>query len=189
MASSSRGMDVRETRQEAMSDDNVLVARSIKGCKVRGCTKPSLKNGFCEKHAGEMEIYSQIISDIGRKDKKLCKVPGCSNPAHARGYCNTHYGQLWRSGKISPELRPRRRSRRNRDETAAVRIPKELETLNLQLNKARELYNSVVGFESRLRWRREIRHLEIEIDRVKLELGNLQAQGLTQTSEAYAENG
>ncbi|MFA4987762.1 MAG: hypothetical protein WC712_14375 [Candidatus Brocadiia bacterium] len=149
--------------------------KASRTCKVYGCTKTIVKSGLCEKHATEMDLYSQIISDIGRKDKKLCKVPGCANPAHARGYCNTHYGQLWRSGKISPELRPRRRSRRNRDETAAVRIPKELETLNMQLNKARELYNSVVGFESRLRWRREIRHLEVEIDRVRIELGNLQS--------------
>jgi hypothetical protein len=144
--------------------------KSPKTCKARGCTKPVSKNGYCEKHAKEMDLYAQIISDIGRKDKKLCKVPGCGNPAHARGYCNTHYGQLWRSGKISPELRPRRRSRKCRDERATVRIPKELETLIIQLAKARELYDCVVGSENRLRWRREIRHLEQEIDRVKEEL-------------------
>lgn len=143
---------------------------AIKLCKVRICARPVHRNGFCEKHAMEIELYSQIISDIGRKDKNLCKVPGCTNPAHARGYCNTHYGQLWRSGKISAELRPRRRSRRGSSDNSIVRIPKELEALGLQLAKARELYDSVMGFESRLRWRREICHLEIEIGRVRKEL-------------------
>ncbi len=156
--------------------------RSFKPCKVRSCNRPASKNGFCEKHATEMELYSQIISDIGRKDKKLCKVPGCSNAAHARGYCNTHYGQLWRSGKISPELRPRRRTRRNKDDKASVRIPKELETLNIQLHKAKEFYDSVIGFESRLRWRREIRHLEREISRVQLEL-NISSKKRSMESE------
>ncbi|RKY20695.1 MAG: hypothetical protein DRP90_03110 [Planctomycetota bacterium] len=147
-----------------------LTPKAFQPCKARGCNKPAVRDGLCEKHAREMELYSQIISDIGRKDKELCKVPGCNNPRHARGYCNTHYGQLWRSGKISPELRPRRRSRRSRKDDSAIRIPKELERLNMQLAKARELYNSVVGFESRLKWRREIRHLENEIEKVKAEL-------------------
>ena len=149
--------------------------KSFTPCKARGCNKPASCNDFCTKHAEEIEKYSQIISDIGRKDKELCKVPGCNNPRHARGYCNTHYGQLWRSGKISPELRPRRRSRRNRGDKSAVMIPKELETLNLQLAKAWELYDSVVGFENRIRWRREIRHLEKEIKRVSAELSRLQS--------------
>ncbi|MDZ7815173.1 MAG: hypothetical protein U5N86_03935 [Planctomycetota bacterium] len=144
--------------------------KAFNPCKVRACKKPAVREGYCEKHAKEVELYNQVVSEIGRKDKKLCKVPGCKNQAHARGYCNTHYGQLWRSGKISPELRPRRRSRRNRDDKTAVRIPKELDTLNGQLIKAKEHYECVVGFENRIRWRREIKHLQKEIERVRAEL-------------------
>ncbi len=152
--------------------DPTKQVKPVKTCKVRGCLRNVDRNGYCEKHAKEMELYAQIISHIGRKDKKLCKVPGCSNQAHARGYCNTHYGQLWRSGKISLELRPRRRTRKSRDEKGTVRIPKELETLIVQLTKARELYEAVVGHENRLRWRREIKQLETEIERIKSELDN-----------------
>ncbi|MFA4985889.1 MAG: hypothetical protein WC712_04835 [Candidatus Brocadiia bacterium] len=144
--------------------------KTIERCSVNGCNQPSVESEkYCSKHLMQLQNYNQIISEVGRQKKKLCKVSGCTNPAHARGYCNTHYGQLWRSGKISPELRPRRRnaeegylSERER-QIIRLRYQKERETLERELKRARMIYQVVIGYEGRLRWRREIESLEREL--------------------------
>ena len=134
--------------------------KTVERCVVNGCNQPVVEGTkHCSKHLGQLQNFSQIISEVGRTKKKLCKVPGCTNPAHARGYCNTHYGQLWRSGKISPELRPRRKtleegylSDRER-QIIRLRYQKERETLERELKRARMIYQVVIGYEGRLRWR------------------------------------
>ena len=148
--------------------------KAIERCAVNGCNQPVVdEEKYCSKHLNQLQNYNQIISEVGRSKKKLCKVPGCTNPAHARGYCNTHYGQLWRSGKISPELRPRRRSadegylsERER-QIIRLRYQKERETLERELKRARMIYQVVIGYEGRLRWRREIESLERELRKLR----------------------
>lgn len=93
--------------------------------------------------------------------QRQCIVPGCSNKAHAKGYCRKHYGQIWRKGKIySTSDEENREKSVQRDDTDRMRA------LERELRRAEMMYRNVVGFEGRLKWRREIDEVRKEMKRL-----------------------
>jgi len=92
-----------------------------------------------------------------------CIVENCPNPAHAKGYCRRHYGQIWRRGMIYDT------SKRQRDEDESLLRRDDLERLRAlerELQKAQQMYDVVVGFEGRVKWRRQIVAVQEEIRRL-----------------------
>lgn len=92
-----------------------------------------------------------------------CIVEGCPNPSHAKGYCRRHYGQIWRRGMIYDT------SKRQRDEDESLLRRDDLERLRAlerELQKAQQMYEVVVGFEGRVKWRRQIVAVQEEIRRL-----------------------
>lgn len=91
-----------------------------------------------------------------------CMVEGCGLPVHAKGYCRRHYGQIWRKGEISPT---------RIEKEQVCRSPRadmeRLRALERELKKAEHMYQVVVGYEGRVRWRREMDAVRAEI--VKIE--------------------
>src|SRR5262245_4960409 len=82
-----------------------------------------------------------------------CIVEGCPNPSQAKGYCRRHYGQIWRRGMIYNET-----PRESLDPSAShlKRDDQErLLALERELRRAQQMYNVVVGFQGRIKWRRE----------------------------------
>lgn len=94
-----------------------------------------------------------------------CIVPGCTNKAHAKGYCRKHYGQIWRKGKIYSEDEEKRAKEKTnyRDDTDRMRA------LERELRRAHMMYRNVIGFEGRLKWRREIDEVKKEMERLGME--------------------
>ncbi|MCX7804654.1 MAG: hypothetical protein N3A38_05630 [Planctomycetota bacterium] len=93
-----------------------------------------------------------------------CIVEGCGNPAHAKGYCRKHYGQIWRRGEIYRG--PGTQS--NMVESGIRRDDRErLRALERELKKAQHMYEVVVGFEGRLKWRREMEAVLAEIRKIE----------------------
>jgi len=89
-------------------------------------------------------------------------VEGCYSPIHAKGYCRRHYGQIWRKGEISPARVERESASRS------TRADMErLRALERELKKAEHMYQVVVGYEGRVKWRREMDAVKAEI--MKLE--------------------
>jgi len=85
-------------------------------------------------------------------------VDGCSAPVHAKGYCRRHYGQIWRKGEISPNRVERESiSRSSRADMERLRA------LERELKKAEHMYQVVVGYEGRVKWRREMDAVKAEI--------------------------
>ncbi len=94
--------------------------------------------------------------------RSRCMVEGCSAPVHAKGYCRRHYGQVWRKGEISPSRVEREIcSRSSRADMERLRA------LERELKKAEHMYQVVVGYEGRVKWRREMDAVKTEI--MKLE--------------------
>jgi len=91
-----------------------------------------------------------------------CIVAGCGNRAHAKGYCRKHYGQIWRKGKIYSAEEEKMVNERfaHRDETDRMRA------LERELRRAEIMYQNVIGFEGRLKWRREINEVKKEMMRL-----------------------
>lgn len=104
------------------------------------------------------------------KDKKdQCVVPGCASPQHAKGYCNTHYGQMWRKGEISPEKKSKSKNIKDAAKTLEKRRrdrQERLDTLQREFNRARSMYEIVVGFEGRMKWRKEMDSVKEEIEKL-----------------------
>lgn len=92
--------------------------------------------------------------------QRSCQFPGCSNPTHARGLCSAHYGQLWRKGYLSPLVwrNPRRCRSINVSE-----LRDDLWDAQDKLRIAEKCYESVMGVQDRLRWRREVAALKAEV--------------------------
>lgn len=88
-----------------------------------------------------------------------CVVEGCPNPAHAKGYCRRHYGQIWRRGMIYNDT-PRERTTAPE---SGMRRDDRLKALERELKKAQQMYDVVVGFQGRIKWRREIEAVQHEI--------------------------
>lgn len=94
-----------------------------------------------------------------------CMVQGCENRVHAKGYCRKHYGQIWRKGKIytQKDLGAGKKSgvkTPQRDDTDRMRA------LERELRRAEMMYKNVIGFEGRLKWRREIVEVKKEMTRL-----------------------
>ena len=105
-----------------------------------------------------------------------CTVPGCDNRIHAKGYCRKHYGQIWRKGKIyaqQDEAPPRLEAERpiSRDDTDRMRA------LERELRRAEMMYRNVIGFEGRLKWRREIVEVKKEMTRLGMPIPLPEASG------------
>ena len=101
-----------------------------------------------------------------------CIVEGCPNPSHAKGYCRRHYGQIWRRGTIYNDT--------PKDQTTApesgMRRDDRLKALERELKKAQQMYEVVVGFQGRIKWRREIEAVQHEIRKLtESEVENLPA--------------
>lgn len=97
--------------------------------------------------------------------RKSCIVEGCKNFSHARGYCRKHYGQIWRKGRINCEAIT--------DENESDMIfgqddSDRMRALERELRKAEHMYRNVVGFEGRLKWRKEMEAVRKEIERLTI---------------------
>ena len=126
-------------------------------CKVAECTSAVHAKGYCQRHYTRHWRLNKV------RRKIICKVNGCDAPVHSKGYCRKHYTQVWRKGEISavPSYGHQRSSR------SAAEVIERLRVLERELRKVEEMYNQGVGFESRLRWRKEITAVRAEIDRVQ----------------------
>ena len=92
-----------------------------------------------------------------------CVMPGCGGKPHSKGYCRKHYGQLWRRGKaiaFKGEGESSAPSAASREDTDRMRA------LERELRRAEMMYQNVIGFEGRLRWRREIGEVKNEMARL-----------------------
>ena len=92
-----------------------------------------------------------------------CVVSHCGCRAHSKGYCRKHYGQIWRKGKIAapePEEDVLADVADARDDTDRMRA------LERELRRAEMMYQNVVSFEGRLKWRREIEEIKKEMVRL-----------------------
>ncbi len=96
-----------------------------------------------------------------QKNQK-CIVEGCNNPVHAKGYCRKHYGQLWRKGRIYSE---KDKSLECSGDCDSDRI----RALQRELKRAQTMYNNVIGFDGRIKWRREIDEVKAEMKRLGIE--------------------
>ena len=88
-----------------------------------------------------------------------CIVEGCPNPSHAKGYCRRHYGQIWRRGMIYNDT-PREHTTASE---SGMRRDDRLKALERELRKAQQMYEVVVGFHGRIKWRREMEAVQYEI--------------------------
>ncbi|MHC4885602.1 MAG: hypothetical protein ACYTGH_11005 [Planctomycetota bacterium] len=95
--------------------------------------------------------------------RKSCIVEGCKNYAHARGYCRKHYGQIWRKGRINSEVVA---EDEDKDELFGSDDSDRMRALERELKKAEHMYRNVVGFEGRLKWRKEMEAVRKEIERL-----------------------
>lgn len=96
-----------------------------------------------------------------RKDHE-CMVDDCNNPVHAKGYCRKHYGQIWRKGRIYTE-----------EDKIAGRLPGDdsdrIRSLERELCRAEMMYKNVIGFDGRIKWRREIDEVKKELKRLGID--------------------
>lgn len=127
-----------------------------------------IKNAF----QGESIVPSTRNSAEKTPKKGRCVVPGCNNPQHAKGYCNTHYGQMWRKGKIISEKKSKKRLGRPSAKTKNKKRKdkrERLETLEREYNRAKNMYEIVIGFEGRMKWRKEMEAVRREIEKLNNE--------------------
>jgi len=94
---------------------------------------------------------------------RVCCVAGCDGLVHAKGYCRRHYGQVWRKGRINPD----ENNGGSRAATPASADSDRMRALERELRKAQHMYRQVVGFEGRLKWRKEMEAVRKEIDRLR----------------------
>jgi hypothetical protein len=111
-------------------------------------------------------------------------VQGCENRVHAKGYCRKHYGQIWRKGKIytQKDVASAKKSGQkvpHRDDTDRMRA------LERELRRAEMMYNNVIGFEGRLKWRREIVEVKKEMTRLGMPIPPSEPM---QPAMSYASN-
>ena len=107
-----------------------------------------------------------------------CIVEQCPNNAHAKGYCRKHYGQIWRRGMIYES--PRRESEWACEELSRRDEREEkMASLERELRKAQQMYDVVVGFEGRMKWRKVIETVRAEM----LKLASMPAAALAAEAE------
>ena len=90
-------------------------------------------------------------------DKKICQISDCDVVAHARGYCRRHYGMVWRKD------RERRQEQVELPEGTSRDDMEKLRALEREFRRAEQMYNVVIGYEGRLKWRREMDDVKAEI--------------------------
>jgi len=88
-----------------------------------------------------------------------CIVEGCPSLSHAKGYCRRHYGQIWRRGMIYNDT-PREQTT---PPESGMRRDDRLKALERELRKAQQMYEVVIGFQGRIKWRREMEAVQYEI--------------------------
>jgi hypothetical protein len=88
-----------------------------------------------------------------------CVVEGCPSLAHAKGYCRRHYGQIWRHGTIYNDTPKEKTSAPDN----GLKRDDRLKALERELKKAQQMYEVVVGFHGRIKWRREMEAVQYEI--------------------------
>ncbi|HYF52014.1 MAG TPA: hypothetical protein VEJ63_21575 [Planctomycetota bacterium] len=114
-----------------------------------------------------------------------CIVEGCPNPSHAKGYCRRHYGQIWRRGMIYNDT--------PKDQTTApesgMRRDDRLKALERELKKAQQMYEVVVGFQGRIKWRREIEAVQHEIRKLTESEASENAEALDAPPTNPADSG
>ena len=91
-----------------------------------------------------------------------CAVAGCGTRPHAKGYCRKHYGQIWRRGQIQPDEEERQIAKKQ----VAKNDSDRMRAMERELRRAEAMYKNVVGFEGRLKWRREIDEVKREMVRL-----------------------
>jgi len=130
-------------------------------CQFAECEERSFSKGYCRKHYGLFWRKSRIRPEKAKRQMATevkCTVAGCGKRMHAKGYCRQHYGQIWRKGdiyvaKVVEKPPPKNDSDRVR-------------ALERELERAEIMYQNVIGFEGRLKWRREIAALRKDWDRL-----------------------
>ena len=90
-------------------------------------------------------------------EQKICQVSGCDSKAHARGYCRRHYGKIWRKGRVQEQETASVSNGSSRDELERLRA------LEREFRRAEQMYKVVIGYEGRLKWRREMDDVKAEI--------------------------
>ena len=91
-----------------------------------------------------------------------CIVEGCQSPSHAKGYCRRHYGQIWRRGTIYNDTPKENTTAPESD----MRRDDRLRALERELKKAQQMYDVVVGYQGRIKWRREMESVQHEIRKI-----------------------
>ena len=81
---------------------------------------------------------------------------------HARGYCRRHYSQLWRGRRSGSSDETKRSAQREHIHDD----PERIRALERELKKAEHMYEVVVGFEGRVKWRREMEAVRAELRRL-----------------------
>jgi hypothetical protein len=107
-----------------------------------------------------------------------CIVEGCPSASHAKGYCRRHYGQIWRRGTIYNET-PKEHTTANESD---MRRDDRLRALERELRKAQQMYDVVVGYQGRIKWRREMEAVQHEIR--KIAEGGAEAEAVGTHAEA-----
>lgn len=99
--------------------------------------------------------------------KKGCGVPGCNVRAYEGGYCREHYERLCRSREAMEDaaaaLAAPQREHIHDD-------PERLRALERELGKAEHMYEVVIGYEGRVKWRREMEAVRAELRRLGVEI-------------------
>lgn len=101
--------------------------------------------------------------------KANCLIHNCPKESHAKGYCRRHYGQIWRHGRITSIKEVRSFNMRM---MAGDRITERILGTERELKKSKQMYNVVVGWQNRLKWRREIEGMEHELEQLNEQLRN-----------------
>jgi ribosome-binding protein aMBF1 (putative translation factor) len=91
-----------------------------------------------------------------------CIVEGCQSLSHAKGYCRRHYGQIWRRGTIYNETPKENTTAPESD----MRRDDRLRALEREFKKAQQMYDVVVGYQGRIKWRREMEAVQHEIRKI-----------------------
>ncbi|MDZ7814648.1 MAG: hypothetical protein U5N86_01185 [Planctomycetota bacterium] len=90
--------------------------------------------------------------------KPKCKIESCDEPVHAKGYCRKHYARMWRQKGRKDSDTPHRGGKRRKKANSERR-----KALDYELKNAKQMYDSVVGVTTRIKWRKRIKWLETEL--------------------------
>jgi len=90
--------------------------------------------------------------------KEMCMIDGCEKEAHSKGLCSTHYGQKWRSGRLKPV---------KKQKTKSATVEEMIRNYEKEKERTLTIYQNVVGFESRMVWRRKLDKIEADLGRLR----------------------